>query len=153
MKNKKQLNAFTLIELLIVMAVVAILVAIIIPSFKGMQEEGWITQAEQEVQTLQTAVESYYRHNGKFPDNVTGSLLSAKPQIVYKELKDPWKSAGSSYGYVTGNDSIFGDYYIIYSQGIDKIKNVAWDATLQSVTKSNTASPNDVAASNAPIKF
>ena len=60
MKSQK---GFTLIELLIVLSVIAILVAIIIPSFRGMQQEGWLTKAEQELNTLQAAVESYYRHN------------------------------------------------------------------------------------------
>ena len=153
---RKNKQGFTLVELLIVMAVVAILVAIIIPSFRGMQEEGWITKAEAEVQTLQTAVESYYRHNGSYPENLA-ALLTARPQIIYKELEDPWRTSGDTYGYRKGDgadsDPDFGDWYIIYSKSADGTENVTWDADANTVTKSNGVSANDIAASNAPISF
>ena len=57
-------RGFTIIELLIVMAVIAILVGIAIPSFRGMQTEGWRTRAEKDVVTLKIAVETYYKNNG-----------------------------------------------------------------------------------------
>ena len=151
--NKK---GFTLVELLIVMAVVAILVAIIIPSFKGMQEEGWITKAEQELQTLQTAVESYYRHhNNSYPPDIHASLLAAQPQIIYKKLEDPWKTdaTNSTYGYLTGNSTTFGDWYIVYSQSIGKETNITWDVATSAVSKNTTTGDADIAVSNAPINF
>ena len=46
-------RGFTLIEMMIVMAVVSILVAIIIPSYRGMQDEAWQVKAEKELQTIQ----------------------------------------------------------------------------------------------------
>ncbi|MFA4858719.1 MAG: prepilin-type N-terminal cleavage/methylation domain-containing protein, partial [Candidatus Margulisiibacteriota bacterium] len=42
-------KGFTLVELLIVMAVIAILIGIAIPSFRGMQQEAWKTQCEGDV--------------------------------------------------------------------------------------------------------
>ncbi|MFA5927967.1 MAG: type II secretion system protein [Candidatus Margulisiibacteriota bacterium] len=153
-------KGFTLVELLIVMAVVAILVAIIIPSFKGMQEEGYLSKAEQEVQTLQTAVESYYRHNGEYPPDLTASLLAAKPQIIYQSLADPWTTGttidGTSkktYGYVTGNDTDFGLWNIIYSRSIGREDNTTWDAVANVISKNVTTWNADIAASNAPINF
>ena len=56
-------RGFTIIELLIVIAVISILIGIALPRFRGMQEEGKIAQAKGELRTLQTAVESYYIHN------------------------------------------------------------------------------------------
>ncbi|MFC1478596.1 type IV pilin protein [Candidatus Margulisiibacteriota bacterium] len=162
MKRTKWLSrGFTLVELLIVMAVVAILVAIIIPSFKGMQEEGWISKAEQELQTLQTGVESYYRHRGDYPANVTTVLTGAKPAIVTRELDDPWDTDGDSYGYVTGNDTSFGKWYIIYSRSVDRTTNVVLTELVggKVVYGSNadetvvTADADDLAVSNAPIDF
>ena len=141
--NKK---GFTLVELLIVMAVVAILVAIIIPSFKGMQEEGWITKAEQELQTLQTAVESYYRHHDNVYPPSLGVLVTANPQIIYKDLKDPWKTDGDSYGYI-----VSGNCYVIYSQSIDRTANILWNG--DQVTKNSADKDSDIAVSNYPISF
>ncbi|MFH1428291.1 MAG: type II secretion system protein [Candidatus Margulisiibacteriota bacterium] len=163
-KSKWLSRGFTLVELLIVMAVVAILVAIIIPSFKGMQEEGWISKAEQELQTLQTAVESYYRHKDDYPPNITTALTGAKPAIISKELKDPWDTSGTTYGYVTGNDDTgFGKYYIIYSRSVDRVTNIVLTPSDNclvdgkvGITSNDTVSADaadDLAVSNAPLDF
>ena len=159
--SKVTLRGFTLVELLIVMAVVAILVAVIIPSFRGMQEEGWITKAEQEIQTLQTAVESYYRHNDAYPSNIGEALRQTKPQIIYKPMQDPWKTSEvvwdsvsyNTYGYITGNDSDFGDYYIIYSESIDDLDNVSWNESANMVSMNTSTWAADIVVSNGPIGF
>lgn len=120
-------KGFTLIEMLIVMAVVSILIAIIIPSYRGMQQDAWIAKAEKELQTMQAAVESYYRHNDKYPENLN-DLTTASPRILTKLLDDPWKtidsgSAKYTYGYFTGETSNFGPYYVLYSKSIDGTDN------------------------------
>lgn len=116
-------KGFTLIEMLIVMAVVSILIAIIIPSYRGMQQDAWIAKAEKELQTMQAAVESFYRHNNRYPDSAA-DLINASPRIMTKLLDDPWKTvdAGNNkftYGYFTGDIANFGPYYILYSKSID----------------------------------
>jgi len=122
-------KGFTLVEMLIVMAVVAILVAIIIPSYRAMQNEAWIAKAEKECQTIQVALESYYRHhNNSYPDSLE-NLLDARPAIINKVLVDPWKTGDvidglTTYGYRKGNITGFGDYYIIYSKSIDEVDQV-----------------------------
>ena len=64
----KRSKAFTLIELLIVMAVIAILIAIAIPSFRGMQTEARQTKAQGDTRVLKIAVESYYKnHTNTYP--------------------------------------------------------------------------------------
>ena len=80
----KMKRGFTLIELMIVMAVIAILIGIALPQFRGMQEEGLVAQAKAELMTLKTAVESYYIHTGAYPtDSATWQsvLISASPII------------------------------------------------------------------------
>ena len=111
-------KGFTLIELMIVIAVIAILVGIALPRFRGMQVEGLIAQAKGELRTLQTAVESYYIHNNNaYP--ATGSaaletaLDSATPNIIDYVPTDPFSS--SDYVYVMGGTD--SKYYIIYSVG------------------------------------
>ena len=111
-------KGFTIIELLIVIAVISILVGIALPRFKGMQDEGKIAQAKGELRTLQTAVESYYIHNNNaYP--ATGStalqtaLASATPSIINYVPTDPFSSA--DYVYVMGGTN--SKFYIIYSVG------------------------------------
>jgi len=113
----KMKRGFTLIELMIVIAVIAILVGIALPQFRGMQEEGLIAQAKAELMTLKTAVESYYVHTGAYPaDSATwqSALISASPIIVRAALTDPFSSASAQYQLVY---STSGEYYAIYSVG------------------------------------
>ena len=63
-------KGFTIIELLIVIAVISILVGIALPRFRGMREEGLIAQAKGELRTIQTALESYFIHNNAYPTQI-----------------------------------------------------------------------------------
>lgn len=111
-------KGFTLLELLIVIAVISILIGIALPRFKGMQDEGNIAKAKGELRTLQTAVESYYIHNNNaYP--ATGSaalqtaLAGATPSIINFVPTDPFST--SDYVYVMGGTN--SKFYIIYSVG------------------------------------
>ena len=113
----KRCKGFTIIELLIVIAVISILVGIALPRFRGMQEEGKIAQAKGELRTLQTAMESYYIHNSNAYPAVLSSLTSAVPNIIGSALPtDPFK-VGTNYGY-TLDTATPPKYYVIYSVGI-----------------------------------
>jgi prepilin-type N-terminal cleavage/methylation domain-containing protein len=156
MFKKTMRRGFTLIEMLIVMAVVSILIAIIIPSYRGMQNDAWIAKAEKEAQTIQAAVESYYRHHNEYPAGLD-ALLAAKPTIINKMLEDPWKTdeTNSSYGYLTGTLSGFGAYYIIYSRSIDGVDDVKTAAA--SLTRDNPkliipAGSDDIVLTNLPLE-
>ncbi|MCX5679067.1 MAG: type II secretion system protein [Candidatus Omnitrophica bacterium] len=104
-------KGFTILELLIVIAVIAILVGIALPRFKGMKDEGSIAKAKGELRTLQTAVESYYIHNSNtYPANIAAALTGATPQIIAVAPTDPF--GGAAYGYLLASP-----YYIIWSKG------------------------------------
>ncbi len=112
-------KGFTIIELLIVIAVIAILVGIALPRFKGMRDEGNIAKAKGELRSLQTAVESYRIHYGAYP--ATGAtwqtvLTSAIPQIISAALIDPFSSPAAQYPLVLSS-GISGNFYAIYSVG------------------------------------
>ncbi|MFB3897166.1 MAG: type IV pilin protein [bacterium] len=64
MKTEK---GFTLIELLIVVAIIAILAAIAIPNFLAAQVRSKVSRGKAEMQTLATAIESYYVDNNDYP--------------------------------------------------------------------------------------
>ncbi|MDU5742460.1 MAG: prepilin-type N-terminal cleavage/methylation domain-containing protein [Finegoldia magna] len=67
LKNKKK--GFTLLELLVVLAILAILIAIAVPVYKNQKEKAAITAHNANVRVLETAVESYRQdHNGDLPD-------------------------------------------------------------------------------------
>ncbi|MCX5665673.1 MAG: type II secretion system protein [Candidatus Omnitrophica bacterium] len=104
-------KGFTILELLIVIAVIGILVGIAMPRFKGLQDEGNIAKAKGELRMLQTAVISYQMHNNNTLPAALTQVQSTTPQIAPTVLPtDPF--GGAAYGYV-----VAGDYFVIYSAG------------------------------------
>lgn len=59
--------AFTLIELLIVVAIIAILAAIAVPNFLEAQMRAKISRARTDMRSISTALESYAVDNNKYP--------------------------------------------------------------------------------------
>ncbi|MBN1870628.1 MAG: prepilin-type N-terminal cleavage/methylation domain-containing protein [Candidatus Omnitrophica bacterium] len=115
-------KGFTLIELLVVISVIAILIGIAVPRFRGMQDEANTSKARAEARVLQTAVESYYMNQtpNAYPATVTtlcaAYLNDATPLIVNDVLTDPFRTGGAEYNYIR---SANGRYYVIFSYGRD----------------------------------
>lgn len=70
-------SAFTLIELLIVVAIIAILAAIAVPNFLEAQTRSKVSRAKADMRTLVTALESYAVDNNKFPDELRANLANS----------------------------------------------------------------------------
>jgi general secretion pathway protein G len=130
-------KGFTIIELLIVIAVIAILVGIALPRFRGMREEGLIAQAKGEMRTLQTALESYYIHNGAYPTALS-NLTSATPNVIGAALPaDPFNGT-NNYGYANDGATPV-KYYVLYTIG-PSANGSATVSTAGVVTETNGAS-------------
>jgi len=146
--NQKQKGAnemkrgFTLIEILIVIAVIAILAGISLPYMKGMQDEGNTAKAAGELRTLATAVESFYIHNSRaYPvqtttvdttwQNVANSLTASSPKIINSALFDPFEPDGATeYSYATSDTAANGSqYYVIFSVGPDNTAGITGIST------------------------
>jgi prepilin-type N-terminal cleavage/methylation domain-containing protein len=69
--------AFTLIELLTVIAIIGVLAAITFGVAKGVQERAAISQARVELATLSASLEGFKRQYGDYPQ--TGDLTAAGP--------------------------------------------------------------------------
>ncbi|MCC2717233.1 prepilin-type N-terminal cleavage/methylation domain-containing protein [Finegoldia magna] len=81
---KKKKKGFTLLELLVVLAILAILIAIAIPVYKGQKEKAAITAHNANVRVLETAVESYRQDHGEYPKNVDalkGNYIKSVPKV------------------------------------------------------------------------
>lgn len=82
LKNKKK--GFTLLELLVVLAILAILIAIAVPVYKSQKEKAAITAHNANVRVLETAVESYRQDHGEYPKNVDalkGNYIKSVPKV------------------------------------------------------------------------
>jgi type II secretion system protein G len=60
-------KAFTLIELLIVVAIIAILAAIAVPNFLEAQTRSKVSRAKSDMRSIATALESYFVDNNAYP--------------------------------------------------------------------------------------
>lgn len=115
-------KGFTLVELLAVMMVISILVAVIMPQLKGMQDESSLSKAEGDLKTIKTAIVSYWRQNNStFPASLN-HLTTASPQILPQLPTDAWNTGQytgtpGSYGYLTGVDSKFGPWFLACTAG------------------------------------
>ncbi len=61
-------RAFTLIELLIVVAIIAILAAIAVPNFLEAQVRSKVSRAQSDLRTLRTGLEAYRVDHNNYPD-------------------------------------------------------------------------------------
>jgi general secretion pathway protein G len=123
-------KAFTILELLVVISVLVILIGIAIPRFKGMKDAATIVQVKKDLQTIQTAIESYctfsqntkcdYTQGGAISTEASATtrvqeaLITAKPTIISSQLFDPFAAANTGYGFWTGTG---GKCYVIFSIG------------------------------------
>jgi type II secretion system protein G len=87
-KKMRNQRGFTLVELMIVVAIIGILTAIAFPLYANIQARARVAKAQADVRTLASAVVVYSAHTGGLPANLTDltsavvvNLVSAGPFI------------------------------------------------------------------------
>jgi len=87
-------GGFTLIELLIVIGIIAILIGLLFPAFKGVQDQARRTQAKNDLTQIVTAVNAFYTEYGRYPTTATtdaaatyGPASSNANSAVFNELR------------------------------------------------------------------
>lgn len=146
----KNRMSFTLIELMIVMAIIAVLVGMILPRFKGMRDQANISKAQGEVRAIKTAIESYFIRNAAYPATSTTvcatylTLATTYPRILESNLYDPFgATATTEYRYIR---SANGAYYVIFSIGPNATANITGIGATGTVAPANRQ--DDVWTSN-----
>jgi general secretion pathway protein G len=106
MKMRTHRNAFTLIELLLVLVILAVLAAVVVPKFTNRSEQARVTAAKTDIANLEVALDAFEIDNGRHPSTEEGlTALVLQPQncpnwkgpyIKRGVPNDPW---GNTYAY------------------------------------------------------
>ena len=127
-------SGFTIIEFVIVIALMAVLAGVLSPMFYGSQEGAKRAKAQAEVDAIASAVRSYYSDKGNFDDG-TGANIDIDHLVengyLPQNKNDPWATPaeatkGYKYGlgvtWVAGTDGRpgAGTYVYAYSLGSDR---------------------------------
>jgi len=114
-------SGFTLIEILVVVAILAIMASVIVPRIMSKPDEARVTKAMMDIKSLEGALTMYKLDNGSFPTTDQGlRALVEKPTsnpeprkwnpegYLKKMPKDPW---GGEYLYLS--PGAHGDFDLI----------------------------------------
>jgi type II secretion system protein G len=118
-------KAFTLIELLIVVAIIAILAAIAVPNFLEAQTRAKVSRVRADVRSVATALETYRIDTNQYPPETEYKLpryLGSRPLSTYYHARIPsWITTPISY-----INSIPEDIFIpnLYSGGSNRDRYV-----------------------------
>ena len=104
-QSRRQPNGFTLMELLIVMAIIAILMLIAIPTVGSLKKQANETSA---IQSIRAIIQAQLQYDQTFPSNGYASALSAlggdpksgPPSPTASQMLQPDLASGIKSGYI-----------------------------------------------------
>lgn len=77
---KQAQSAFTLIEVMVVVVIMAILAAIVVPKIMSRPDQAKIVKVKEDIQSIDNALDLYKLDNGQYPTQAQGlKALVAKP--------------------------------------------------------------------------
>jgi general secretion pathway protein G len=136
-KNVKK-NGFTLLEIMMVLAIIAVITGGAIYALTGALESAKIKQCTTDFSAIQSALDMYRLNAGTYPTTQQGLIsLCEKPkqspipkrwtQLMKMEPKDPW---GNNYKYYNPGRTNTNEIEIV-SLGVDKTENTDDDISSQ----------------------
>ena len=115
---------FTLVELLLVVAILGVLATVAIMNTQGLGTEARIRATQSSIKTIETALKSHEIRNGKYPDTLDQLTVAESGSIVAPPLKksDLIDSFGNKFDYRKS-----GNTFEIISAGPDGQMNTSDD--------------------------
>ena len=154
--NKK---GFTIVELVIVVAVIAILAAVLIPTFSGIINRANLSADQQAVRQMNTALAMYEAENGK-PKNPTEAKKALDEALVNVEsglvpvtqgYAFYWDSANNKIILVSSEDEIKTGWHILTANSFGSLVKVETVAALKDAIANSSAQKPALIKLNADI--
>ncbi|MGE9270166.1 MAG: type II secretion system protein GspG [Verrucomicrobiales bacterium] len=83
--NKRSVKGFTLIEMLVVVAIIAVLSGITVGGFALVSRQQDLKKAKLQIELLQLKLEDYKLENGDYPESLS-AVGEGQTQVIYKAL-------------------------------------------------------------------
>ena len=91
-KYSSKQQAFTIVELLIVIVVIAILAAISIAAYNGIQQRARAVSLQSNITQIHKLIELYYAEHGEYPKTTASALVSGPSGT------SPWTDSNCAVG-------------------------------------------------------
>ncbi len=124
--SRSTAHGFTLIEVMIVVAIVAILAAVALPSYRDYMLRGYLTDGTTLLSTMQTSMERYYQDNRTYATAGTGANQVSPPCSGTASARTQGNFVVSCTG--AGTPTLTG--YILTATGSGPVANVTYTLTL-----------------------
>lgn len=103
LRRRRSARAFTLVEMLLVLVILAVLAAIVIPKFSGRTQQAKETAAKSQISSIELALDAFEVDTGFYPqgsaslnsliDEPTGAQNWKGPYLKKGVPLDPWGNA------------------------------------------------------------
>lgn len=93
--TQRRQAAFSLIEIMVVIVLIALLASIVGISVPKYMDKGRVSKAKADLSVIANAVKAHYAETGRYPDPADG-IDALVPEYLEQMIKDPW---GGAYQY------------------------------------------------------
>ncbi len=139
---KRLQQGFTLIELMIVVAIIGILAAIALPAYQDYTMRAQVSEGPNLAEGLKTAMADYYQNKGTWPANLAAMNVSSPPAGNYVTSVDIGATNGQiiiTYGN-NANKNLKG-LKLDISAGLSKNNDIVWVCGTAAVPASVNTAP------------
>jgi len=118
MKNAKQQSGFTLIELMIVVAIIGIITSIAYPSYQGYMKGSNRSVAQADLMSLAAALERHKAATYSYKAAAEGGSNTGKPTVFHAHSPSSEPAAKKKYDLTIDSVSASGNSYVLIAKPV-----------------------------------
>ena len=108
----KKLKGFTLVELMVVLAVIALLLSVVVPDYMGRMRRAEEAVLQENLALMRDALDKHYADAGKYPSTLEDLVAKRYLRTI---PKDPFTHSASTWVAVPPQDSRKGNVWDVKS--------------------------------------